>query len=187
MKTKLFIFGFICIGSMFFLGTFLALMAANGWTIGIVASGVVLFIGAGMVDIRGSKGNDMYYELLGLRMYIDTAEEKRIEFHNDPEKYLGVFEKLLPYAMIFGLEKKWAKEFEDLYTTPPEWYAGDMNTFNTYMMINSFNRMNSVIQNKSVQPGSAGGFRMSGGASGGSGFSGGSSGGGFGGGGGGSW
>jgi len=187
MKTKLIIFGFLCIGSMFFLGTFLSLIAANGWTIGIIASGIVLFIGAGMVDIRSSKGNNTYYDLLGLRMYIDTAEEKRIEFHNDPKKYLDVFEKLLPYAMIFNLEKKWAKEFEDLYTTPPDWYVGDMNSFNTYMMINSFNRMNSVIQNKSVQPGSAGGFRMSGGASGGSGFSGGSSGGGFGGGGGGSW
>jgi hypothetical protein len=46
-------------------------------------------------------------------MYIDTAEDEKIKFHNDPEKYKGVFEKLLPYAMIFNLEKKWAKVFED--------------------------------------------------------------------------
>jgi uncharacterized membrane protein YgcG len=89
--------------------------------------------------------------------------------------------------MIFGLEKKWAGEFKDLYDTPPDWYVGNMNTFDTYMMTRAFTRMNSAIQSKSVQPGSKGGFRVSGGASGGSGFSGGSSGGGFGGGGGGSW
>ena len=187
MKVKLLSFGILTVVLGVMISSWLILNAANGWFLGILFSGFVMIICSTQIDIRSSKGNDIYYELLGLRMYIDTAEEKRIEFHNDPKKYLGVFEKLLPYAMIFGLEKKWAKEFEDLYTTPPDWYVGDMNTFNTYMMINSFNRMNSVIQNKSVQPGSRGGFRVSGGASGGSGFSGGSSGGGFGGGGGGSW
>jgi hypothetical protein len=167
--------------------TFLIMNASTGWLIGLVGTVLILFISAGSIDLRGKKGNEVYHELLGLRMYIDTAEKKRIEFHNDPEKFRGIFEKLLPYAMIFGLEKKWAGEFKDLYDTPPDWYVGNMNTFDTYMMTRAFTRMNSAIQSKSVQPGSKGGFRVSGGASGGSGFSGGSSGGGFGGGGGGSW
>jgi len=167
--------------------TLLIMNASTGWLIGLVLTVLILFIATGSIDLRGKKGNEVYHELLGLRMYIDTAEKKRIEFHNDPEKFRGIFEKLLPYAMIFGLEKKWAGEFKDLYDTPPDWYVGNMNTFDTYMMTRAFTRMNSAIQSKSVQPGSKGGFRVSGGASGGSGFSGGSSGGGFGGGGGGSW
>ena len=187
LKGKFVLFGIVGAIAMFSLGSILIISAATGWFLGFLFSAFALLIGGIMVDLRSIKGNEMYYELLGLRMYIDTAEKKRIEFHNDPEKFRDVFEKLLPYAMIFSLEKKWAKEFEDLYKTPPDWYEGNMNTFNTYMMTSAFSRMNSGIQSKAVQPGSAGGFRSSGGASGGSGFSGGSSGGGFGGGGGGSW
>jgi uncharacterized membrane protein len=35
-----------------------------------------------------------------------------------------MFEKYLPFAMAFGVEKKWAKAFEGIYTEPPRWYAG---------------------------------------------------------------
>lgn len=57
------------------------------------------------------KGEEIVRHIHGLHMYIDTAEEERIEFHNDPEKYKGIFEALLPYAIIFGLEEKWVKVF----------------------------------------------------------------------------
>ena len=186
MKGKLATFGMVGIILVIALNSWFILNASTGWLIGFLLSAISLLIASGKVDLTSKKGNKMYYELKGLRMYIDTAEKKRIEFHNDPEKFRGIFEKLLPYAMIFGLEKKWAKEFEDLYKTPPDWYVGT-NTFAPYMMTRAFTSMNSTIKHKSVTPGSAGGFRSSGGASGGSGFSGGSSGGGFGGGGGGSW
>ncbi|MEN9920659.1 MAG: hypothetical protein RL538_552 [Candidatus Parcubacteria bacterium] len=63
-------------------------------------------------------------KLRGLREYIAVAEEERIKFHNAPEKTIELFEKLLPYAMVFGLEKKWAGEFADIYTVPPTWYDG---------------------------------------------------------------
>ncbi len=171
----------------FILGSFLATIAATGWTIGLIISSVIVIILSTKIDIRSEKGNKIYYELEGLKLYIDTAEEKRIEFHNDPKKYSGIFEKLLPYAMIFGLEKKWMKEFEDIYTQQPDWYQGDLNTFNSYVLLNSISNINNNVHSKSVASNSSAGFRSSGGASGGSGFSGGSSGGGFGGGGGGSW
>jgi uncharacterized membrane protein YgcG len=65
--------------------------------------------------------------LKGLRLYIDVAEDERIKFHNAPEKTTALFEALLPYAMVFGLEEKWSKEFADLYQGQPTWYA-DTNT-----------------------------------------------------------
>lgn len=146
----------------------------------LLLTGIVLFILPFTTDSRSNEGNDAYYKLLGLKMYINTAEKHRIEFHNDPEKYIGVFEKLLPYAILFGLEKKWVKEFEDIYTTPPDWYQGDISTFNALHLVSSVSSINSSITAHTHQTG--GGF-----SSGGSGFSGGSSGGGGGGGGGGSW
>lgn len=160
----------------------LALMLVNGSifaALSLFVTGISIFIISVFWDFRSEKGNDAYYELLGLKMYINTAEKHRIEFHNDPEKFRGVFESLLPYAILFGLEKKWMNEFKDLYTTPPDWYTGDMSTFNSMVLLNSVSNISSTI----ATPVSTGGDFSSGG----SGFSGGSSGGGGGGGGGGSW
>lgn len=159
--------------------------AAMGWFLGILISFVIILFSALKIDKKTPKGNEIYYELEGLKMYINTAEKKRIEFHNDPQKYNGIFEKLLPYAVIFGLEKKWAKEFEEIYTVAPDWYDGNWNTFNTYIFVNSIGNFNRQINNYSMSNNR--GFASSHAGFGGSGFSGGSSGGGFGGGGGGSW
>ena len=151
-----------------------------GLAFGLLISGIILMIASSKLDIRTSKGNKLYYELLGLKMYINTAEKNRIEFHNNPKKYSGVFEKLLPYAIIFGLEKKWIKEFEDIYKQP-DWYQGDFDHFNAYMIVNSVSSMNRSLGAGSVN------YSSSSAGSWGSGFSSGSSGGGTGGGGGGSW
>lgn len=162
--------------------------AAMSWFLGILISFVLVLIFAFRIDKKSPEGNEIYYELEGLKMYINTAEKHRIEFHDDPKKYLGVFEKLLPYAMIFGLEKKWAKEFEDIYLEQPDWYEGNTNMFNSYFLVNSLNHMNQQVVSNMVASNSAHGFASSRGGSGGSGFGGGGfSGGGFGGGGGGSW
>ena len=56
---------------------------------------------------------------LGFKMYLETAERYRMQ-NLKPE----FFEKYLPYAMIFGVEKKWAKAFESMHIPQPSWYAG---------------------------------------------------------------
>jgi uncharacterized membrane protein YgcG len=176
-------------GGFFFLTPLLVQYAAIGTGIGIGISGIAAVIIASQIDIRSKEGNETYHELKGLRMYIDTAEKHRIEFHNDPKKFRGVFEKLLPFAMLFGLEKKWAREFKDLYKeTQPDWYRGDFTAFDAYMLTRTMSTLNSGVKSATNKAyGSNSGFRSGGWSSGGSGFSGGSSGGGGGGGGGGSW
>jgi uncharacterized membrane protein YgcG len=180
---------FTGIGGFIFLSPMLAMNAALGTGIGIGISGIAIAIIASQIDIRSKKGNELYHELKGLRMYIDTAEKHRIEFHNDPKKFRGVFETLLPFAMLFGLEKKWAGEFKDLYKdTQPDWYRGDFTAFDAYMISRAVSTLNSGVKSATTKAyGSSSGFSSSGWSSGGSGFSGGSSGGGGGGGGGGSW
>ncbi len=128
---------------------------------------------------RTKKGVITREKILGLKLYMETAEKDRINFHNAPEKNPETFEKLLPYAMALGVEKKWAKQFEDIYDGKPDWYEGD-GAFRPSLLANdlkSFSR--STESAMTSRPSSA--------SSGGSGFSGGGSGGGFGGGGGGSW
>jgi uncharacterized membrane protein YgcG len=71
---------------------------------------------------RTQKGVYAKEYILGLKEYIEVAEKARIDFHNAPEKDPQLFEKLLPYAMALGIEKKWAKQFESIYTQEPSWY-----------------------------------------------------------------
>ena len=160
--------------------------ASIGTFLGILVSLILLVIFGAGINIRTDKGNEAYAYLMGLRMYIDTAEDERIKFHNDPKKYKGIFETLLPYAMIFNLEKKWAKVFEDLYTTPPQWYEGRMDRFSTYVFVDSISDFNRKVYASSLPPSSSysssRGFRSGGWSSGSSGFGGGGSSGGGGGG-----
>lgn len=177
---------FLCI---MLIGVFI-FSAAIGWMIGIVLSCILLFIFASGIDIRTVEGNERYHYLLGMKMYIETAEKHRIEFHNDPDRYNEIFEKLLPYAILFGLEKEWAKLFEDIYVQNPDWYDGNFTTFNAYYLatsLNTFNRSFAKSISRQSAYSSSGGYRSGGWSSGDSGFSGGSSGGGGGGSGGGGW
>lgn len=126
------------------------------------------------------KGKEIERQLHGLHMYIKTAEQNRIEFHNNPDNYKGIFESLLPYAILFGMEKKWAKLF-NLTSIP--WLVSDDGGVD--FDIGSISSSISSFASNSITVYSSGSSGDSGGSS--SGSSGGSSGGGGGGGGGGSW
>ena len=133
-------------------------------------------------------GFEIERTLLGLRLYIEVAEEERIKFHDAPEKSPELFEKLLPYAMVFGLENKWAKEFEGIYTVQPTWYTGsDAMVFSSGLFASEMSHFSTTTSSAmgAVVTRSGNSFGSSGSFSGSSG--GGFSGGGGGGGGGGSW
>lgn len=110
----------------------------------------------------------------GFRMFISKVEKHRTAWLEQE----GIFEKVLPFAMAFGLGEKWAKAFEGMRTEPPSWYHGAMlGAWNPGAFTRDLTSMtNTFVTSASTSPSSSGG-------SGGGGFSGG----GFGGGGGGSW
>ena len=65
--------------------------------------------------------------LLGLKEFIARAEKDKIAFFlKEDKEYLN---KLLPYAMLFGLNKHWLKLYKELDTPLPSWYEGDFSTF----------------------------------------------------------
>ena len=65
------------------------------------------------------RGRILREEWLGFKLYLEVAERYRMQ-NLTPD----LFEKYLPYAMVFGVEKKWAKAFEGMHLSPPNWYAG---------------------------------------------------------------
>jgi uncharacterized membrane protein len=154
-----------------------------GW-LGIVSlavsGGIIILFGFFMPE-KTIKGVSAKEHILGLKLYLKVAEQDRINFHNAPAKNPQLFEKLLPYAMVLGVEKEWAKKFEGIYNAQPSWYNDPSGSyFSAMLLTNSLNNF-STHANSAIAsaPSSA--------AGGGSGFSGGGVGGGFGGGGGGSW
>lgn len=149
---------------------------------GIVSLVIVGFT-ARVMPRKTKQGRITWERIKGLEEYIRRAEIDDIQ----AQDRRGVFERLLPYAIVFNLADRWGKAFEGLYKEPPDWYRsqGD-GAFSTGYFIGSLNRsVNSMNTLLPSQPRSSGGG-SSGWSSGGFG-GGGSSGGGFGGGGGGSW
>lgn len=159
--------------------------------IGLITSGLIMMFAARTMPARSVKGVETKEYLLGLKAYIKLAEKDRIAFLQSPEgvKQFGqagkhstqvkLFETLLPYAMLFGLEKQWAEQFKDLYNEPPEWYQGNTSAFRTGYLVGSLHSFNTAATSTFTAPSSSGSSGFSGG--------GGSSGGGGGGGGGGGW
>jgi len=150
-------------------------------SIAISISGLIILFFASFMPARSKKGVAAKEHILGLKLYLTVGEKDRINFHNAPEKKPELFEKLLPLAMVLGVEKKWAKQFDGLFNTQPNWYSSTgYSTFSSIQLANGLYKFKTDSSaSLSSSPSSS--------SSGGSGFSGGSSGGGGGGGGGGSW
>lgn len=137
------------------------------------------------------KGAELRDYLKGLELYIRVAEQKRIEILQSPQGaertpvdtgdkavMLTLYERVLPYAVLFNQERQWAKTLGDFYDDqPPEWYSGS-STFNTAAFATGISSVSSIASTAYSTSSSS----SSGGSSGG-----GSSGGGGGGGGGGGW
>lgn len=139
------------------------------------------------------KGLDAARYLEGLKLYVKMAESERIQFLQSVDgadtSHQGVvklYEKLLPYAVIFGLEKSWLREMGKYYefddVTEPIWYIG-MGSFVASDFSSAVSEMSSFagtsIAHSTTHESSSSGSGFSGG--GGSGFSGGGGGGGGGG------
>jgi len=106
------------------------------------------------------------------------SQDRQLEFQAKNQMF---FEKLLPYAVAFGVEKVWARRFQDINMKEPDWYSGQSTTFNSIIFANSLNSSFKSVATSATPTTSSSGF--SSGSSSGGGFSGGGGGGG----GGGSW
>lgn len=63
------------------------------------------------------KGAEAKWHSLGFKEYLHTAERFRIGAET-----IDTFSKFLPYAMVFGVEKEWAKRFSDFSFKEQNWY-----------------------------------------------------------------
>lgn len=136
--------------------------------------------------------------LLGIRDYLQLAEADRFRMLQSPEgaervraegldirepaQRVKLYEKLLPFAVLWGVERDWAKELTVLYgDTAPDWFVST-GSFDATVFSHALGSIaTTTIARQTVRSSSGSSWSGSGGGS----FSGGSSGGGFSGGGGG--
>lgn len=141
----------------------------------LAITGVICLIFGFVMPKVTKEGAIVKEKILGLKDYLQIAEKDRLKFHNAPEKKPEVFEKLLPYAMVLGVEKAWAKEFEGIYRENPSWYAGPHGaTFSAIAFTNdmhSFAAATTTAVNPHSSSGSGGGGFSGGGGGGGGGGS----------------
>ncbi|MGD8320608.1 MAG: DUF2207 domain-containing protein [Gemmatimonadota bacterium] len=149
----------------------------------VVLSALPVFVFGFFMPARTVKGARVRERILGFEEFLDRVESERYKrMITSPE----MFERFLPYAMAFGVERKWAAAFDDIYTEPPTWYVGTWHGgFRPTLFVHSMGQMSATATTAlGSGPRSSGGSGFGGGG----GFSGGGfSGGGFGGGGGGGW
>jgi uncharacterized membrane protein YgcG len=93
--------------------------------------------------------------LIGLRDYLALAEKDRLRVlqspdgaeridSGDPLQIVNVYEKLLPYAVIWGVEKEWAEVLETRVQeagTPLGWYDG--TSFTSVHFLTTFGALRS--------------------------------------------
>jgi len=189
-KNDLFAKELITKKGLLFQGLFLALgiivlslspAAASGALIGpLIISGIILIIFSFIMPKRTLKGAELNWRVKGFKLYMETAEKYREQF-NERENTMPtgrqVFEKLLPYAMIFGITKQWVKKMQDIYgedylkTHIPVWYVGASFSegFDADSFASRLDSLSSAISANVGGPSGAGGGGFSGGGGGGGG------------------
>ena len=141
------------------------------------------------------KGAEAHEFLLGMKMYLTLAEKDRLRYLQSPQgaervdvgnnqEMIKLYEKLLPWAVLWGVEDQWSKELalrvEADPSLQPDWFVSD-SAFSTSLFSSAVNGFQTTI----FPPAPSSSSWSSSDSSFGSTFSGGSMGGGFSGGGGG--
>lgn len=144
---------------------------------------------AGITKLRPltAKGRDLYDYLKGLKLFIKLTETKRLRVlqspqgaekapidTNDSAQIIKLYEKTLPYAILFNQEKQWAKQLGIYYENThlnPLWYSGPyvFSADSFVSSISGFSNYSSIASNNSATSGLGGGGFSGGGGGGGGG------------------
>ncbi|WIY83990.1 DUF2207 domain-containing protein [Propionimicrobium sp. PCR01-08-3] len=137
------------------------------------------------------EGGRLIDHLTGLRAYMQLNDADRIRMMQAPsgpvlddEGIVDVYERLLPYAVLFGIEDEWQRVLEPYYReSRPTWYEGHYNASDVFWIQHLATNVNSAkvtppSPSVSSGSGSGGSFSSFSGGSFGGGFSGGGGGGG---------
>lgn len=153
----------------------------------IIGSALLLMLVIGLVSRRplSAAGAEVRDHLRGLEEFIGWAEADRIRMLQspagaervpvdvgDPRRKLALYEKLLPYAVVFGQEREWSRHLAVLYTAVgaagPSWYFGS-GSFDASAFSAGIGSLSAAASSSSSTSGGSGGGGSAGGGGGGGG------------------
>jgi uncharacterized membrane protein len=139
------------------LGTLASILAnISIWlTLALIPLAIISVIIAYYAPKRTEEGTRVLEHILGLEEYIKVAEKDRLQFQE--KEY--IFFEILPYAIALGLATVWAKAFEGLITTNPDWYTSNNGVIfiPTDFVSSIDSSLSSTMSSASSGGGSAGG------------------------------
>ncbi len=151
------------------------------YTLGFIPAGLICLIGAAVMAAPTAKGAELKEYLLGLKKYMELAEAERLKVLQAPQgrytdkvdmadkgQLIKLYERLLPYAMLFGIEREWSKQFASLYDQQPDWYSGT-GTFNAVYFATAMHSIDTTMTQSFTPPSSSGSGAGGGGGGGGGG------------------
>lgn len=145
--------------------TVIAGMGSTGALIAVVC----LFLIASTKQLSAD-GTSLRNYIQGLRHYMEIAEAERLKVLQSPQgaiktpvktddkaQLVKLYEKVLPYAVLLGIEKDWAKQMELYYTdvTTPDWYSGN-GVFYAAAFASSISSFSSSVNSYSSPSSSSG-------------------------------
>lgn len=166
-RTGFAVAGAIMIGGSFLTGSWSGYLAISSFL-----SGLILLIFSLVMPKRTLAGANLNWEIKGFRLFMEKVDKYRAEFYEKE----NIFEKFLPYAIIFGITGIWIQKMKEIYgenyyaAHAPLWYVGanaaafDADSFNTAM-----SSLSSSIAASTSAPSGSGGAGGAGGGGGGGG------------------
>lgn len=142
------------------------------------------------LQVLTDKGLDLRRYLAGLKLYISVAEQDRLKMLQSPEgaekvgapvdgsdtrQMVKLYERVLPYAVLFGQEKDWNKQLGSYYdqaNVQPDWYVGQ-TAFTAALFTTAVSDFGASMNSYSASSDSSSGGSSGGGSSGGGGGGGG--------------
>lgn len=151
------------------------------WVVGFAGLGMAAWAGKRLAKTPlGPAGSELRDYLEGLKVYIRLAEKDRLAYlqspqgalrekisPDNPNEVLNLYERILPWAVVVGEEKRWMAELDKLYRDQdPTWIRGA-----TPGLANSLSSFSQATQSsfRSSSSGGTGGGGSAGGGGGGGG------------------
>lgn len=170
-SSKKYAAAFLVVGIFMIFATFFFWSFSAWLGLALLLSGITILIFSFIMPCRTVKGAELNWQIKGFKLFMETVDKDRAAFYEKE----NIFEKFLPYAIMFGITGIWIKRMKEIYgeeyfaTYAPVWYAGNVAAFDADSFSSTVDSLSSAIAANTSAPSGSGGSGGSGGGGGGGG------------------
>jgi uncharacterized membrane protein len=170
-SSKKYAAAFLVVGIFMIFATFFFWSFSAWLGLSLLLSGIIILVFGFIMPSRTMKGAELNWQIKGFKLFMETVDKDRAVFYEKE----NIFEKFLPYAIMFGITGIWIKRMKEIYgeeyfaTYAPMWYAGNVAAFDADSFSSTVDSLSSAIAANTSSPSGSGGAGGSGGGGGGGG------------------